>query len=1289
MRIPNLPQFPQFKDSRWTFLMVGAGIAAITLGISTVVVSQVFWGDDSELKKSTIMARINEETTIYTLDEQTRIGSFFDDAHRSYVDIDQIPAHMIRAMVASEDKNFYNHAGIDPVAISQAGIEGLFSGFRFRRGGSTITQQTVKNIMDRREHTFKRKFKEMIRALQLERMYSKNQILEFYLNQFHVTANGRGVGIAAQYYFNKDVRDLTLVEAAFIAGSVKAPSKYNPFLKYTEEAKESAKKEADARKNYVLRRMYEQGWITEAELKEAWDQRVPFRQGKFRNSEVALVSLIRGQVNKPEILEALQMENISDLDNAGLKIYTTIDAPLQDQAQLMLRRNLSRLESILQGFKAEKPEAFKPLRDVEPNQFYYAKVIKAQTVNGKPQIDLDFGLPKGVIPADAIERHARILDLPNFKGYQVYMKEIMASVKPGDVIFVEVKEYNPETHQAVAELKQKPIINGGLIAVDKGEVRAVVAGFDPIGYNRAMFATRQPGSTFKSVVYFAGLTLGWTINDRLDNQRRVFPFQGKFYYPRPDHLSPYKETSMLWSGVKSENLASVYLTDHLLDKLNFGQFKHLMGTMDLLPYQGENPRDYHYRVAKETGVQLDNIGIREHLLTRTVDELRPDFIFSGRSDLMDQIAGMWWGRGYVAELQNLYTFNDSDFTDKERNVRINLIKNNYERLSVLATELTQDWEVLQQIVGKSGAEGIFNDERGKTIVTRFRVLTSAGNRPELGYIRSLPEETQALANARRKEAVLDPAPGRALNALDVQAIWGDVGAFGERANLSVNDVKLSGYLPLSAFNRVRQGLEERVESVMGREDKYNLYRYFNHHDFRIILGLKYLVDLSKSMGVYSKLEPVLSFPLGTNVVSVAEVAKIYQTFTDGKIYRFYKDGPPNQLNFIRRIEDRDGNVLFEPKREEFQLADACVASQMGEILSKVVTHGTGSRARGELHISLDEGEGSGKTSAVKIRVPAFGKTGTTNDYTTAYFAGWVPYPAKEKAPLESDNAYTIASYVGYDFNKTMRRGGYRISGAYGALPVWTDFAKALIKEKKYADSVDRLDINLISRQVWPMKYNNCTTLVSMDLPQGAVISGDSGAGSEVFQYTDFEKEGEVYINEFEQGVVRSTVHLATTFRNGQRSIMREYKPFTREKKENAKPFEETSDPSLDNNTDGGQATGKGAPALQPIPVTEEPKPLPAEASKPQEPAKPEPKGEDLNPLERSIKKLNELFQPGAKKEEKPAETDNARRRASPPPPPPPPQPTVNPTPTRAPAPAQGGMIPKEEDDPGYTEEDLW
>ncbi len=1135
-------------------IAVVTGISA-GFGVLSVIVYQVYFGDVSELKKSTILARINEETTIYTLDEDQKIGSFFNDSHRSYVPIDEIPAHMIRAMVASEDKNFYNHSGIDPIAVFKAFGEGVKNGFRFRRGGSTITQQTVKNILDRREHTFKRKFKEMIRAIQLERIYTKEQIIEFYLNQFHVTSNGKGIGIAAKYYFNKDVQDISLVEAAFIAGSVKAPSKYNPFIKYTKKHRDRALLEANRRKNYVLRRMYEQSWITEEELRQAWNETVPFNRGKFRTREVALVSLIRGQMNKKEVLDALGMESIQELNHAGLKIFTTIDQKMQSVAQLAMRRNLSRLESILQGYGTADPENFKNIRTLEVNQFYYGKVEKI--IKGKhPKILVDFGLPKGEIPTASLVRAAKILSLPTYKGYKHHLNEILENTKVGDTIFAEVISYDKDTNFGVLELKRRPTINGGLIAVDKGEVRAVVAGFDNKGYNRAMFAARQPGSVFKSVVFFAALQMGWTILDIIDNERRIFTIQGTYYFPRPDHKSPYRDVTVLWAGTKSENLATIFLTANLLEKLNFAEFKSLLASMELLPQQDEAPRDYHYRVAKEIGVQLDNSGIKEYLLSHTVEDMKPDLIFSGRLSLMRDLSKLWWGRGYLAELQNIYMIHPDEISDRERAVRINLLKRNFERMGILAHDVRRDWEAIQSQVRGLGPESVFTDEALQTILSRFRVLTSART-PALAYIREIPGEEYIPTNEEEKIS-LQPPPGRALNPLDVQQIWGGMGNMMGQAGIQLDDVLLDAYLPLLYFDKIEAGIESRYQQVMSQKDRYSLYQYFHHHDFKIAVGLKYLVDLSRAMGVYSPMEPVLSFGLGTNEVSVAEVAKIYQVFKSGKAYRFFDEGPENQLSFVKRIEDRDGNVLFEPKNEDIQLVDPCFASQMSEILKKVVTHGTGRRARGELYLELNHVQGIDQSMKNrKIRIPAYGKTGTTNDYTTAYFAGYVPYPVETGGLEPSENSYVIASYVGYDFNQTMQRGPFKISGAHGALPIWTDFAKGLLNVKHYADYLDKFDLNLLSRQAWPVREPQCTAKVKVDLPRGTIIRPTQAFDDEIFGFTNFDRDGETYLNEFSRTrSINSYVQLAIKEDElGGRSPRRLFQPFLSRDKEQAEPVD--------------------------------------------------------------------------------------------------------------------------------------
>lgn len=1107
-----------------------AGISGL-LGVLAVIYGLVYFGDDSALRKSAIMARINEETNIYMLDEESQIGSIFANAHRRYVKIEEVPAHMINALIAAEDKNFYSHHGVDPAAIGKVAV-GVLQGQR-ARGASTLTQQTVRNILGWWEVSMSRKFKEWIAAMQLERMYSKREILEFYLNQFYVSGNGNGIGIASKYYFNKDVKDLDLVESAFIAGSVKGPSQYDPFIKYTKERREKAIKNAYHRKNYVLKRMYEQGWISESQFKEAWESPVKFQRGKFRSQEVSLVHLIQDQLNQKEVLKALNIEDARELSAAGLKIFTTIDKDMQQAAQLSVRRNLSRLETILKGYKGEPEDMFGKLRSLTVNDFFFGQVTGFGGTEKEPTVKLSYGLPQGEIPYESLMRYAKVMDLPWNKGWQKVLQGLLKEIKVGDVLYTEVLEYDADKHEAVVELMKRPHVNGGLIAIDKGEVRAVISGFDTHGFNRSVAAKRQPGSVFKPVVFFAALQLGWSILDRLDNERQIFPFQGRFYYPRGDHDSPYRECSMLWAGTTSENMASVSLTSRLVEKLNFDQYKQLMGTMDLLPHPGEAPRDFHYRVARATGVSLDDEGVKEFQLTNAVNDTLLDVQYTATVEMQQRLRKMWWGRGYQSEMQSIFLTND-DLSVGQRAAKLRLAANNYARLAELDKNLVADWQVITNAVTAKGPDEALADPGVQKVMGRFRVLPGL-SKPALGYVYTLDGErpSRTYKNAEELNKLLEPS-GRPLNGLDVQAIWGGTSAFGS-ADIKLTDVQLDGWLPRGNYAQLSQYVEQHFAEEMGRQEEYDLHRYFQHHDFRIAMGLKYLVNLAHAMGVTSTLEPVLSFPLGTNVVTLAEVAKIYQTFVSGKIYRFYDDGPPNQLNFIRRIEDRFGNKLYEPKRRESQLVAPEFAMQIREVLHRVVTNGTGRRARAELYLTLG-GDSQSKNPNAKpdpkappekrIRIPAFGKTGTTNDYNVANFAGFMPYPQVKGEPLDPESSYVLAANVGYDFNKKMEAGAVKVSGAIGALPAWIGLAKEIIDKKKYADKLDMLDLGVINSGEWPMVKDTRAVAMKVDMPRGVVLGG-GGGDTEAVATSNIAKEGESAFDEFRANVVEATVRMPT------------------------------------------------------------------------------------------------------------------------------------------------------------------
>lgn len=1095
-----------FKNSfqfAWFFVACGFFFAA---GIGTFVYYEVFHGDPSELEKSTILARIQEETSIFYLDEKTRIGSFFDVKHRRYIPIDEIPAHVINAIVAAEDKNFYHHQGIDPTAIFKAAMEGLASG-KFRRGGSTITQQTVKNIINDWEASFVRKFREMIKALQMERLYSKRQILEFYLNQFHVAGNGNGIGIAAKYYFNKDVSELNIIEAAFIAGSVKGPGKYNPFIKFSKTTRDQALNHADERKNYVLGRMLEQGWVSQEEYNEATTTPIPFSRGEFRTAEVSLATLIKNQIHKEEVLHALNLKSPNDLNIAGLKIYTTLDYGMQQAAQLAMRRNLSRIETILSGFKVEPAASYRPRRDLEVDSFEYGKIIAIEDLPQKKwQLRITFGLPEGTIPYESLMRYAKLLNLPTGNGEAYHLDEIRKNIRVGDILFTQVMSYDKQNNTAILELQKRPEVSGGLISLVKGEVRAVVSGFDTLGFNRAMYAKRQPGSVFKTVAYFAGLQMGWSILDRNDNSRQLFPYQGKFYFPRPDHISPYANTSMLWSGILSENLASVNLGYRLLEKLNYDQFMEVMAKFDLAPKPGEAQADYHYRVSKEIGVTLNTDGIKELQLQNAVADLTPDLIFAGQQSLLENMKHLWWGQGYLGIADELMrTSPTKDFMpENEIALRLELVMNNYTRYLKVYDQLATDWAAIEAAVSLQGAEETFENPALSQILSRFRVLMHPGMRPELGYYFLLPAEQNLVSHAGHS---LEPQKGRPLSVLDFMEIWGD--KEGEK-HLTVDQVKISSMVPASIVKQLAKDVEERFQKVMQDENPYFTYRYFQHHDFRLGLGLYFLKKLVAAMGVYNQVDPVLSFPLGTNDVTANEVAKIFQTFVDGKIYRFYEHGPDNQTNFIKRIEDRDGHVLYEPIVSEHELAKPELVTQMREILAKVVTHGTGRRARGELYFNLDGDNLEEEDPAKNIRIPAFGKTGTTNDYTTSYFAGYMPFPTEVGKPLDVKNSHVISCYIGYDLNKIMRRGRQRMYGSEGALPLWTDYAKKIIEVTKYRDFIDPLDLKVMAHKEWPLATSEQTRTQLVDLPRGLVIRSGSSADAETWQTTKLSRTGEDY-----------------------------------------------------------------------------------------------------------------------------------------------------------------------------------
>jgi membrane peptidoglycan carboxypeptidase len=200
------------------------GGAALLYSIYTDVAEEA----KEKIQRGAIDSVIFSESPVYYDDGETVLGVFFDKTHRRYIEYKSIPPYFVKALVATEDQTFFTHPGFDIKAIVRAMIANYRAG-RVAQGGSTLTQQTAKNIFTREKRSYQAKVKELMEALLLERQYTKEQILEMYVNQFFVTGIGRGLRIAAQYFFDKEAEDLNLVECAFIAGSLKSPNRFNPY----------------------------------------------------------------------------------------------------------------------------------------------------------------------------------------------------------------------------------------------------------------------------------------------------------------------------------------------------------------------------------------------------------------------------------------------------------------------------------------------------------------------------------------------------------------------------------------------------------------------------------------------------------------------------------------------------------------------------------------------------------------------------------------------------------------------------------------------------------------------------------------------------------------------------------------------------------------------------------------------------------------------------------------------------------------------------------------------------
>jgi penicillin-binding protein 1A len=431
---------------------------------------------------------------------------------RLFLPIQAVPDRVKAAFLSAEDKNFYNHPGVDVTGLGRAVM--LLATGGPMQGGSTITQQVAKNFLLTNERSFERKIKEAILSFRIEQAYSKDKILELYLNEIFFGLNAYGIAGAALTYFDKSVTELTTAEAAYLASLPKGPANYNPY-RHPEAALE--------RRNWVVDRMAENGYITQSDADDAKQQPLGVKQRRS-GGQVFASDFFSEEVRR----QLIDRYGDKALYEGGLSVRTSLDPQLQIMARRALQNGLVDYDE-RRGFhgalasadisgdwgpalvKAISDGKFVDLRDVPEWKLAVVLSVSAKSVEVglRPGMDgtnkVEAARITGTIAADDMKWAYR-----DSAGTRKTAKSPEGVLKPGDVIYVEPTAAGSSSYR----LRQPPKVQGGFVAMDPttGRVLAMVGGFSyaQSEFNRATQAMRQPGSSFKPFVYSAALDNGYT-----------------------------------------------------------------------------------------------------------------------------------------------------------------------------------------------------------------------------------------------------------------------------------------------------------------------------------------------------------------------------------------------------------------------------------------------------------------------------------------------------------------------------------------------------------------------------------------------------------------------------------------------------------------------------------------------------------------------------------------------------------------------------------------------------------
>jgi len=530
-------------------------LVVVIVGLSIGAVLHIYGKD---LPSHESLANYTPPTISRIYSSEGRIIDEFARERRLFTPAEDIPDLVKQAFISAEDKNFYTHGGYDALGIASAIVDAVKSRGRNVRGASTITQQVMKNFLLSGDRQLERKIKEIILATRIEETLSKEKILELYLNEIFLGQNSYGVTAAAQTYFNKTLRELAPHEAATIAAMPKAPSDYHPVRE---------KERLLDRRNFVLREMWENGYLTEAEYRE--ERAAPLRSVQNGDFEPFSADLPPRDYFTDEIRRQLSEDfGEGEFFSGGLSVRATLDPEMQENAARALRRQLEQYDRgrgrwrgtgmTIPADALESDEAWRAAlndlrvpRDIDLNGQWYPAVV-LETGDQAMRIGVE-----GVEGVQEVPRN----DIAWLPG------DFQETFDAGDVVHVRRMTEDDSGDFIRWTLRQVPEAQGGFMAMDvnTGRVLAMQGGFSyqHSVFNRATQAMRQPGSSFKPFVYAAALDSGYSpATIVIDAPIEIDTPQG-LWRPRNSSNKFYGPTPLRTGIEQSRNLMTIRLAQEV------------------------------------------------------------------------------------------------------------------------------------------------------------------------------------------------------------------------------------------------------------------------------------------------------------------------------------------------------------------------------------------------------------------------------------------------------------------------------------------------------------------------------------------------------------------------------------------------------------------------------------------------------------------------------------------------------------------------------------------------------